>query len=602
MLSICLSLVVLANADVTITAYDAQTHQAIRGDAIVQSADGEHTVRLGETIKTSGEIVVGVLAEGYHPSISAFAPDGELRIAFYLEPKNPPVETTHQWIDARRSPGGSLVMGFLTDQDTGAPIAGALVTSGGQKTHSNENGFFWYVAPAGNGWDTVRIEHPRYATLTRTSIPVWPGGDWTMRIRLTPGSGSMIDREAHNLIEPKKESAAPNDDAGIQVASVGFPLNIRVGRNCPTSRTCTTVEVHPMENYVKRVLASEWYSCWGSLTNGMNSLRAGAVSVRSYGLWYVYNPLDANYDICDTTSCQVFGTSTSTNANNAVDQTPRYILLLSSGTVARSEYSAENNNSGCGDGYTGTGTSWPCIADPVCTGFSSFGHGRGLCQWGSARWAAGTRILTSSPCAAGTTHGHGTKTWQQILAHYYPQYTLVQAASATLNGVTSVPFNVKRGTRPRLDFSLTATEAFPLMLGASIRPSSGGSYVSDPPNDRKLTVPAGASVQPRLFTVPANQPTGLHDGLTALWFDRNNNGLINTGDIVLSSANYTALMNVRVNVAGDVDFDGCVDDIDLSRVLSAFGQSGVLPEDQNYDGIVDDLDLAIVLSNFGVGC
>ncbi|NUL81648.1 MAG: S8 family serine peptidase [Armatimonadetes bacterium] len=53
---------------------------------------------------------------------------------------------------------------------------------------------------------------------------------------------------------------------------------------------------------------------------------------------------------------------------------------------------------------------------------------------------------------------------------------------------------------------------------------------------------------------------------------------------------------------GDVNGDGCVDDIDLARVLSAFGMSGPLNEDVNGDGIVDDVDLAIVLSQFGVGC
>lgn len=55
-------------------------------------------------------------------------------------------------------------------------------------------------------------------------------------------------------------------------------------------------------------------------------------------------------------------------------------------------------------------------------------------------------------------------------------------------------------------------------------------------------------------------------------------------------------------VTGDVNGDGCVDDIDLARVLRMFGQSGELAEDVNDDGTVDDADLAIVLENFGMGC
>lgn len=54
---------------------------------------------------------------------------------------------------------------------------------------------------------------------------------------------------------------------------------------------------------------------------------------------------------------------------------------------------------------------------------------------------------------------------------------------------------------------------------------------------------------------------------------------------------------------GDVDGDGCVDDVDLLRVLFAFGQRGSnLPEDLNRNWIVDDADLLEILLNFGTGC
>jgi len=53
---------------------------------------------------------------------------------------------------------------------------------------------------------------------------------------------------------------------------------------------------------------------------------------------------------------------------------------------------------------------------------------------------------------------------------------------------------------------------------------------------------------------------------------------------------------------GDVNFDFCVDDGDLLRVLLEFGQSGERPEDVNRDGVVDDKDLLTVLFQFGRGC
>lgn len=50
-------------------------------------------------------------------------------------------------------------------------------------------------------------------------------------------------------------------------------------------------------------------------------------------------------------------------------------------------------------------------------------------------------------------------------------------------------------------------------------------------------------------------------------------------------------------INGDVNYDGCVDDADLMRILSALGNTGCLQEDLNGDQIVDDADLLIVLSN-----
>ena len=56
---------------------------------------------------------------------------------------------------------------------------------------------------------------------------------------------------------------------------------------------------------------------------------------------------------------------------------------------------------------------------------------------------------------------------------------------------------------------------------------------------------------------------------------------------------------------GDVNRDGCVDDIDMLGVLFEFGESVNNFNrcvDVNRDGIIDDADLLIVLFNFGQGC
>jgi probable HAF family extracellular repeat protein len=56
---------------------------------------------------------------------------------------------------------------------------------------------------------------------------------------------------------------------------------------------------------------------------------------------------------------------------------------------------------------------------------------------------------------------------------------------------------------------------------------------------------------------------------------------------------------------GDVNGDGCVDDIDMLGVLFEFGEpvnDFNRCVDVNRDGIIDDADLLIVLFNFGSGC
>lgn len=56
-------------------------------------------------------------------------------------------------------------------------------------------------------------------------------------------------------------------------------------------------------------------------------------------------------------------------------------------------------------------------------------------------------------------------------------------------------------------------------------------------------------------------------------------------------------------IEGDVNCDGCVDDVDLAIVLEQFGVSGCeVQGDIDRNRLVDDTDLAIVLAAFGSGC
>jgi len=166
-----------------------------------------------------------------------------------------------------------------------------------------------------------------------------------------------------------------------------FPTTIKVGLNC-SCNSCSSMSVMTILNYVKKGLNDEWISSW--LTA---SLEAGTLPYKTYGAYYTLHPINPNYDISNTTCKQVWDSDYAASCVNAAITTDGYFLVTPSDNIARSEYSAENNGQGapagegCGDGYSGTGSSWPCISDNVCAGHARYGHGRGMCQWGTQRWA-----------------------------------------------------------------------------------------------------------------------------------------------------------------------------------------------------------------------
>ncbi len=166
-----------------------------------------------------------------------------------------------------------------------------------------------------------------------------------------------------------------------------MPGWIRVGIQC-SCNDCNSVQTMGLETYVRQGLNDEWIASWDN-----ESLKAGSLPYRTYGAYYVYHPIRSNYDISSTTCKQVWDSDYANSCVSAAQDTQGEYVETPGGAVAFSEYSAENNclNSSacsCGNGYSGNGSDWPCIYDPVCAGHDRYGHGRGMCQWGSQRWAS----------------------------------------------------------------------------------------------------------------------------------------------------------------------------------------------------------------------
>ena len=374
---------------------------------------------------------------------------------FYLDPLVPPAETAAARLRSLHRADATLIAGFVSDEESGQPLAGVRVTASGatKPVTTNARGFFELLVPVpksvGLATADVVIAHEGFVTEVRRNVELQPGSDWIYRIHLSRGAGArsiderksrgrgtpaaaMVEEEAAKIggkaCEAAPVQAAPPSQPQTPPPNTNVPGTIRVGRTCSCT-TCTTVEVYSLETYGKHVLPAEWFSCWGNsavIPGGMNSLQAGAIAIRSYGTYHQQHPVDPtnSYDICDNTCCQVFGSATSTNADQATDDTAGVVLVDAAGDIARTEYSSENNNSGCSDCSTGQ-----CIFDPVCCGSAVNGHGRGMCQYGSARWASGSRITTASPCSLGQIHSYGMKDWQGILQLYYPALFTAQGSA-----------------------------------------------------------------------------------------------------------------------------------------------------------------------------
>lgn len=313
-----------------------------------------------------------------------------------------PIELRPETVGAGLPDGKSLIHGHVFKQD-GYPLVGARVylRSFDTSVNTDEKGYFRFpvstraVNPIGDlpGRGDLIIEKDGREVYAYSGMLIPEGA---VHLILDVKNDSTSEREElHKLtmsaeVQRNSQNYEPptnsESNAMFQPGAVAVPASIRVGSNCPSGRTtCTVFTVYSMDTYVRFGLDDEWIASWNA-----NSLKAGAIAFRSYGAYHVYHPINAaNYDICNTTSCQVCDpTDSATSTNNAAIQTTGSIVTNAASTdVLFSEYSAENNLGGCPDGFTGNNGTWPCLSDPVDAGQAFFGHGRGMCQWGSQRWS-----------------------------------------------------------------------------------------------------------------------------------------------------------------------------------------------------------------------
>ncbi len=308
---------------------------------------------------------------------------------------------------------GALIEGFVIDFATGQPISGITVFMGEQKkTTSDMKGHFSIFS---NEYSVINNTEDRPVRKSFTfSAPGYSSflvenlllvsTKISINIALQKGQGQEIENcFQHVLDDTQKDaeiyeqnnSAVDNNSENKSNNSVTtasgctVPTTIRVGISCSCT-TCSSVSVMSLQTYTEKGIDNEWIPSWNS-----NSISAGSVAYRTYGAWYVNHPVKTNFDIASSTCNQAWGSAVYANCQVAALATVGMVLTMDGVNPARSEYSAENNGLGaaastsCGNCKSGTGNTYPCFSDNLCCGKTRSGHGRGMCQWGTQRWALG---------------------------------------------------------------------------------------------------------------------------------------------------------------------------------------------------------------------
>lgn len=390
---------------------------------------------------TRGRYAMYVRAPGYEALQTPVVADGApmLPTTIWLTPDRPSADLDRQALAAVDCGNCSTFSGYVYDAQSGKPLAGAQVESAsGERATTDAQGRFVLTVPARfDAADseavppttTLTLRLPGYRQQQLTDL-LLPNDASDLIVDLQPGHGTQQVPAAHSRLSESHapgatqrllaetavaaapaptsdlekalsalhpERAALAQQLAVQAAAIPVPASIRVGTGC-SGRSCTGVSVYSMEDYVGRGLDDEWISSWNA-----QSLAAGAVAYRSYGAWFVAHPVSTRYDICSTTSCQVFRPGAVSSTVAAAAATRGVLLTRDGRTAAFAEYSAENNawddrNDGlncsntdlsCGNGYNGSPrNNWPCLSDSVGRNRGCFGHGRGMSQWGTQRWAA----------------------------------------------------------------------------------------------------------------------------------------------------------------------------------------------------------------------
>jgi len=331
----------------------------------------------------------------------------------------------------------TLIKGYISDRETGTPLPGVTVRMGSASAVSDSNGYYEFILTSKGPEPEEFVKEKTNVTFSKDGYVSYQkqgfrviGDSYIFRNSLQPAAQTLGNQGKTSGPAPMEtqvsrqgffdktsdESATPEKDhheaevappastpQNASRTARAAPATIRVGTGC-SCNNCGSYVTMSLETYVSQGINDEWIMSWNAA-----SIRAGTIAYRTYGAYHVGRGLFTNYDISSTTCRQVWDSDTDAEGKAvAAAAATRGLIMLKNGAIAFTEYSSENNNAGCGNGRAGLGTAAaPCISDPLCSGRAKFGHGRGMCQYGTSFWA---------------TNG---KTHLWMIDHYYTPYGFV---------------------------------------------------------------------------------------------------------------------------------------------------------------------------------
>lgn len=168
------------------------------------------------------------------------------------------------------------------------------------------------------------------------------------RVGLSDGVRTLAYRNAAGTWVTRKSGLDPDQvwtfkNASTNKVTVVLPGGRRSYRGRVTvqvdSGTIRTVNVLPVETYLRSVVPAEMPASWNA-----EAVKAQSVAARSYAVRY-RDDLNGkkSYDICDTASCQVYsGTSTEYSASDSAIKATAGTVLTYDDEVALTMFSSSN--------------------------------------------------------------------------------------------------------------------------------------------------------------------------------------------------------------------------------------------------------------------